>query len=305
MKSLSIIVPVYNCEKFLNQCVESILSQQFEDYELLLIDDGSTDSSGQMCDKWAANDEKISVFHIANAGVSNARNIGLSSADGKYITFIDSDDYISENFLHKAVDFMETHPEVDYVQYCLERFDENGVYFVEQTESRILTLDAFVERIPFCGSACMSIFKTEIIRLHSLYFNTSLKLGEDQLFVYSYLHFCNYCAKMSDVMYHYRHNSGSVTQNPRSKDMIDSIEAFKAFKYRDEFDYKINETLVSFFTQLVMSDEITVDTLYSIGKDLDFTGVKRDRKILKLLYWLDMISRKFAILIVRIFSHVI
>ena len=92
MKSLSIIVPVYNCEKFLNQCVESILSQQFEDYELLLIDDGSTDSSGQMCDKWAANDEKISVFHIANAGVSNARNIGLSSADGKYITFIDSDD---------------------------------------------------------------------------------------------------------------------------------------------------------------------------------------------------------------------
>ena len=95
--SISIIVPVYNSEKTLNRCVDSILSQTFQDWELLLIDDGSTDRSGKLCDEYALKDQRIKVFHKKNGGVSSARNIGLDHAKGEWITFIDSDDEIPKN----------------------------------------------------------------------------------------------------------------------------------------------------------------------------------------------------------------
>ena len=96
---VSIIVPVYNAEKFLRRCIDSILAQTYTDFELLLIDDGSKDSSGSICDKYAAKDERIRVFHKENGGVSSARNLGLDHAQGEWVTFVDADDYIEENFL--------------------------------------------------------------------------------------------------------------------------------------------------------------------------------------------------------------
>ena len=95
--SISIIVPVYNAERTLNRCVDSILSQTFQEWELLLIDDGSTDRSGELCDEYASKDQRIKVFHKKNGGVSSARNIGLNYAKGEWITFIDSDDEIPKN----------------------------------------------------------------------------------------------------------------------------------------------------------------------------------------------------------------
>lgn len=94
---ISIIIPVYNAEKTLSRCVNSILNQTFQDWELLLIDDGSTDRSGELCDEYASKDQRIKVFHKTNGGVSSARNIGLDYAKGEWITFIDSDDYIYDN----------------------------------------------------------------------------------------------------------------------------------------------------------------------------------------------------------------
>lgn len=305
MRTLSVIVPVYNCERFLNQCVESILSQSFEDYELLLIDDGSRDSSGRICDDWASNDERISVFHIANSGVSYARNLGLESAEGKYITFIDADDYICKDFFRKAMCFMEDNPEVDYAQYSFDRVDAERVLVSECSESVVTAANVFAKAVTFMGSACFTIFKKEIICTHSIRFDVSLKLGEDQLFVYEYIHFCRKCAKLAEIVYHYRSNPASSTHTPYFKDILDSIKAFKAFKYKNEFTGKINETLFSLFMQLVMSDDVSVGYLYSIGKDMDFTGVKRDRIMLKLFCMLDRFSRKFAIFIVRKLSYVI
>ena len=96
---VSIIVPVYNAEKYLHRCIDSILAQTFTDWELLLIDDGSKDTSGSICDKYAAKDKRIRVFHKENGGVSSARNLGRDYAQGEWVTFVDSDDYIEENFL--------------------------------------------------------------------------------------------------------------------------------------------------------------------------------------------------------------
>lgn len=98
-KLISIIVPVYNSEKTLCRCVDSILAQTYQNFELILIDDGSIDQSGKICDDYVRLDSRVRVFHKKNGGVSAARNVGLDNAKGTWLTFIDSDDYIQENYL--------------------------------------------------------------------------------------------------------------------------------------------------------------------------------------------------------------
>ena len=97
---ITVIVPVYNTEKYLRRCVDSILAQTFTDFELLLVNDGSTDGSGAICDEYAQKDSRVRVFHKENGGVSSARNIGIDNAQGDWITFIDSDDRIEQRHLY-------------------------------------------------------------------------------------------------------------------------------------------------------------------------------------------------------------
>lgn len=124
---VSIIVPVYNTEKYLKQCIDSILSQKYTDFELLLIDDGSTDRSGDICDEYAKKDSRIRVFHKVNGGVSSARNMGLENAQGEWVTFVDSDDKIEVTFLFTICENVSD--QVDLIvtsasdNKCLERND--------------------------------------------------------------------------------------------------------------------------------------------------------------------------------------
>ena len=104
MPLISIIIPIYNAEDTLNRCICSILNQTFYDWELLLIDDGSTDLSGELCDEYASKDQRIKVFHKKNGGVSSARNVGLDYAKGEWITFCDSDDFVCPNWLKNYTD---------------------------------------------------------------------------------------------------------------------------------------------------------------------------------------------------------
>lgn len=110
---ISIIVPVYNTEKYLRRCINSILAQTYVDYELLLVNDGSTDGSGNICDEYAKNDSRVRVFHKTNGGVSSARNVGLEEAQGEWVTFVDSDDWIDEHFLMKMSENISS--EVDVI----------------------------------------------------------------------------------------------------------------------------------------------------------------------------------------------
>ena len=96
---LSIIVPVYNSEKYVSVCIESILKQTYQNIEVILVDDGSTDESGKVCDEFEQADHRVRVFHKKNGGVSSARNLGIEKCRGRYVTFIDSDDFVSEDFI--------------------------------------------------------------------------------------------------------------------------------------------------------------------------------------------------------------
>ena len=102
--AISIIIPVYNTEKYLRRCIESVLSQSFTDFELILVDDGSKDSSPQICDEYASQDKRVRVIHKVNGGVSAARNDGLDIAKGEYVTFIDSDDWVEREYLQSLYD---------------------------------------------------------------------------------------------------------------------------------------------------------------------------------------------------------
>lgn len=125
---LSIIVPVYKVEKYLDRCVQSILGQTFEDFELILVDDGSPDSCGKMCEDWAGKDSRIKVIHKKNGGLSDARNAGLDIAQGEYIGFVDSDDYIKPDMYEILVSNLEDCPaDIQYV----------GMLMFMQTEKRM------------------------------------------------------------------------------------------------------------------------------------------------------------------------
>ena len=100
-KLVSIIIPVYNVEKYLAECIESVLKQTYQNIEILLIDDGSPDNSGKICDEYEEKDSRVRVIHKENGGVSSARNVGLEQANGEYITFIDSDDFVSESYIEE------------------------------------------------------------------------------------------------------------------------------------------------------------------------------------------------------------
>lgn len=137
---ISIIVPVYNVEPYLEQCIDSILNQSFRDFELILVDDGSPDRCGEICDRYAAADDRIRVIHQKNGGVSAARNAGMEVSKGKYIVFVDSDDMVHPLYLEHLYKAIQKH-NADISMCWFSRFEKNPTYDENQAyaEKRILS----------------------------------------------------------------------------------------------------------------------------------------------------------------------
>lgn len=210
---ISVIVPVYNAEKYLTQCVESILRQDFTDFELLLVDDGSKDKSGLICDEYAQKDQRVKVFHKENGGVSSARNVGLDKAQGEFIVFIDSDDYVDINYLT-----ILTNVKADLVVTGYKEFG-NGVNKELQNQKSYtdsLVADSLISN---CLSSILDdiimrspwdkLFKRITIVENSIYFDSSMSYAEDTVFVQTYLLFCHTIAFQSGTPYHYRLDSNN------------------------------------------------------------------------------------------------
>lgn len=184
---VSIIVPVYNAEKYIDRCIQSVLCQSFSRWELLLVDDGSTDNSGAICDEYAFKDDRIKVLHKENGGVSSARNDGIRLSCGTWLTFIDIDDYVQDVFLERLVNEII---DVDLIV--------SGAYYVNDKVSffppgRYVEIS---ESLPFLDEQLCSIylmtcwaklFKRTFIINEKIYFNSSLRIGEDTDFVLRYL----------------------------------------------------------------------------------------------------------------------
>ncbi len=206
---VSIIVPIYNSEQYLPQCLDSILSQTYTDFELLLVDDGSKDRSGTICDEYAMKDLRIRVFHKENGGVSAARNLALQEARGKYICFCDSDDEMRDCHLQTLISIEEkTGADMvvgSYRSYIVHT-KRTHIFVLkdrtyEEDEFGILLYD--LRKKGSLGVPWNKLFKTNIIRNHHISFDTTLDSYEDEVFNLEYLQYAGKVTSTSVIVYNY------------------------------------------------------------------------------------------------------
>lgn len=210
---ISIIVPVYNVASYLSTCIDSILKQSYADWELILIDDGSTDQSGILCDTYANKNSRISSYHLPNGGVSRARNVGISHAKGEWITFIDGDDWISEDFLAHLFEPISQTPTLDLVHGGCLNYSEKGKVTVNQQYERYLGSDSLYILTHFRGLAVSKLFKKGIIDKHHILFDNQVAIGEDYLFTLDYLPYVQEYCLIESTGYYYRCRPSSATQS--------------------------------------------------------------------------------------------
>lgn len=187
MIKISIIVPVFNTGNYLHKCLKSILSQKLTNFELILIDDGSSDNSGEICDEYAKNDNRIKVIHKKNEGVSIARNTGLSIAEGEYIGFIDSDDWIDEDMyfeLYKSAKGKKSDIVMcDTITKYDDKSDEQDT-ITQLSEDTLLCKNELYPKLlcEMAGSACRCIYKREVLEKNNIIFPPNIPFSEDRIF---------------------------------------------------------------------------------------------------------------------------
>ena len=217
---ISVIVPVYNVENVLHYCIDSILNQTYKDFELILVDDGSTDKSGKICDEYADQDSRIRVFHKKNGGVSSARNVGIDNAKGEYICFVDSDDFVSLKYIETLLEIKKRHQDIDNIWCSFRTVDSYNVELsdivIKQSEmifNRIHIMDLHDKRLD-AGPVC-KLYSYSIIDKFSIRYDETISLGEDLLFNYQYLDCTNgkIILLSEGLYYYYTSNKSSLTQS--------------------------------------------------------------------------------------------
>lgn len=211
---VSIIVPIYRTEKYLKRCVDSILSQTLTDIEVILVDDDSPDNCPKMCDEYARSDSRIKVIHKRNDGISAARNAGIDAASGKYIGFVDSDDYVEPDMFECLANCSEKTGCGVAVAGFFETYQ--GGETVERTVPdklvRIADISEYNELIE-CMNGCYTwnkLFRTMIIRSNRIYFQEGIQLFEDALFYLDYIKFADSIGFIGRLVYHYMRNGESI-----------------------------------------------------------------------------------------------
>lgn len=216
---ISIIIPVYNVAPYLGQCLESVHRQTYTDWECLLIDDGSTDTSGEICDEWAKKDTRFHVVHQQNGGVSKARNAGIDNAKGEYIVFVDSDDWIEPEHLSNLVVGKDS----DLVVAGVKHVYSNNKIEIKQPKSlksfQIIKENihdyVYLNREFLLYAPYAKLFHTSIIKNKVVKFQEECSYGEDLLFNIQYLYYANNIFQVTDSSYFYRHSVNSLSTRRR------------------------------------------------------------------------------------------
>lgn len=249
---VSIIVPIYNVEKYLDKCVESVVNQTYKSLEIILVDDGSPDNCPKMCDDWAKKDSRIKVIHKNNGGISKARNCGIDKATGEYLMFVDSDDWIDENTVEELYRIAKNE-NVDIVSYSLiKEYSENTVNNINDVKYCIYYKEEFYEKLidddNVAGFVWNKFFKRSLIGNQR--FDSDLHCCEDLEFCSRVFMNCCKVAYTTCKFYHYRQRLDSITGNfDYNPKMLSLIKAYqKILPIFNEYDkkdvYKIERNLL-------------------------------------------------------------
>lgn len=231
MIKISIIVPIYNADKYLNRCIDSLLNQTLKDIEIILVNDGSNDKSPSICNEYKIKDSRIVVIHKQNAGVSSARNTGIKEARGKYIAFVDADDYVNSDMCNSMFNNIEkTNADMCVSNYIIRKAEKELVVNHKLKESIILRENIIDKIVPsiICGEdlknknnlvkfrgPVMYLYKKDTLVNYNLEFKVGLPIGEDFLFNISYMLKINKLAVDQGSYYHYCINEESAIHTYR------------------------------------------------------------------------------------------
>ncbi|AQS18261.1 glycosyltransferase family 2 protein [Clostridium beijerinckii] len=263
-KKVSVIIPVYNVEKYLCQCMNSVLEQKYENLEIILVDDGSIDASLSICNEYSKKDLRVRVFHQKNKGVSSARNLAMQYMTGEYVVFIDSDDYINNEYIKYLIDSINKYVECEMVSCGFAKVDENGKK-VECKENlaidKIFDAENYMKylfepkEIGYQGYLWNKIFFVKLIKTNKLTFNEQIFYNEDRLFLFKYLLYCNHVYISDKILYFYRQHyfSAMAQMNHNfSYKILTEIDAFREMKklLQDKRDILIYLIISEFYSAI-------------------------------------------------------
>ena len=259
---ISVIVPIYKVEKYLNQCIESIVKQTYKNLEIILVDDGSPDSCPDICDEWAKKDERIIVIHERNAGLPSARNAGLLVATGEFVSFVDSDDFLSTDLYEKVIPCFKD-IQIDIVEFSFfDYINENNCY-ASHIGGYCQSGYALISKILLMDGTAYSFAWNKIYRksiLRDIFFDSNLKYGEDTPFVFLAMASSKQMLQIDKPYYFYRKRADSFVNSSFNEAKLLSIEAGKLIY--DMCVEKKLETLMPysrfhiFFTCLLLFEDL-------------------------------------------------
>lgn len=220
--TISVIVPIYNSENHLEKCIDSILNQTYSNFELILINDGSKDSSGQICDSYSYKDSRIKVYHKENGGASSARNLGIDKATGDYLVFVDSDDFVDDDYLSAFfVDSLKSDKHTLVIQSVLHVYDKNRVELPKlkeglYTEDNFSKLFFSINETILKGYSVGKLYSRKIINKNNIRFNHEIFSLEDLVFMMTYLSYVNNVYLSTEAHYNYISTEGSLSKEYHS-----------------------------------------------------------------------------------------
>lgn len=285
----SIILPIYNVEKYLPKCVESILSQTFTDYEIILVDDGSTDNSPAICDKFAKEHSNIKVIHKVNGGLSDSRNAGTKISKGEYIVYIDSDDFIiSNDFLKKLADKSKNNP--DLIFYKHKKYFDASEKFLDlgYSYASVINLNSYSDKIEglvradaFFGMAWIKAIKRKLLVDNNIIFEVGL-LGEDMEWNYHLITNAKSIDFVDEAFLAYRQREGSITSSHRIKNLTDFIYIVEKWSTKIKNDCQNEKLKYALFGSLAKY----YSNLFVVYSRLKDSNKKQYKKRIKNLSWL-------------------
>lgn len=307
---ISIVVPVYKAEQYIKKCIDSIIVQTYTKWELLLVDDGSPDNSGIICDEYAAKDSRIKVFHKANGGVSSARNCGIEKAVGDFLCFIDSDDYVSKTFLY---DFYFENFNIDLYVQGYKIVKKNQILKIHRFEKREQEVVSFVpffieaESQNIINSPVCKLFNTLIIKKNKIRFDINTSYGEDHIFVLTYLFFTRniYISKACSYYYIYHDNESLTRRNVPYEELVYYTKRiFELQNLLCKSQVKVIDDRISSVINIRLYSNIlrTINYLFSANKHLkDYEIVKNEYDALVCSFVGMKLYQKLLLLILKYF----
>ncbi len=231
IKNISIIIPVYNVESYIEKCIDSILNQSYVSFELILVDDGSIDNSGLICDRYANIDSRVKVFHVSNGGVSSARNKGIEEASSDWLFFIDSDDWVDPEYLEQLIKNIKSETSICYSgvinEYIQSERKTTAFSYPNVYCDSIDNLGVFIAKYSILqnGLPYAKMFNKRILNQYNIRFDTSLSFHEDHLFVFQYLMHVSDFATTDIMSYHYRHEENKMSLSSKKHNPLKIYEA--------------------------------------------------------------------------------